>query len=181
VTAKYRIELLGKHHKRTQFSCGNDELDRYFRERAAQDQRRGVAVVYVVVELTGGEIAGYHTLSAAAVETAGLPPDAFKNLPRYPALPATLLGRLARDLRFRGAGTGRYLLVDALARSLRGSREIASIGVIVDSIDDSARLFYERFGFTRFLEQPYRLILPMPTIEQLVLDATNSAKTEAIE
>jgi hypothetical protein len=51
-----------------------------------------------------------------------------KKLPRYPRLPATLLGRLARDERF--PGTGHLLLMDALARAHRQSAQVASLAVV---------------------------------------------------
>jgi len=164
----YRIEPLGKQHDRTGFSCGNDDLDRYLRERATQDQRRGVSAAYVLIEGATGAIAGYYTLSATAIEPHGLQPGTFKGLPPYPTVPATLLGRLARDVRYRRSGIGPRLLFDALARSLRVSREIAALGVVVDAIDDDACVFYERYGFVRFLHNEHRLILPMGTIEKLI-------------
>ena len=167
----YRVEPLEKHHNRRSFSCGNGELDAYFYERAAQDQRRGVATVYVLVETATAAITGYYSLSATAIEPRGLAPGTFKNLPPYPVVPATLLGRLARDARFRGSGIGSRLLVDALARSLRVSHEVASVGVVVDAIDAAARAFYERHGFIGFLDDERRLILPMGTIETLLRDA----------
>lgn len=165
----YRVEPLGKHHDRAAFSCGNDELDRYFREQATQDQRRSVSAAYVLIDISTEMIAGYYTLSATAIEPRGLPPGTFRRLPSYPTLPATLLGRLARDTRYRGGGVGQRLLADALARSLRISQEIASIGVVVDAIDDAARAFYERYGFARLLDDERRLILPIGTIERLAL------------
>ncbi len=169
MTEAYRVEPLAKHHSRAAFSCGNAELDRYFRQQAMQDQRRGVSVVYVLIEIATSAIAGYYTLSATAIEPRGLTPGTFKNLPPYPTVPATLLGRLARDTRYQRSGIGSRLLFDALARSLRASREIASLGVIVDAIDDNARAFYERFGFIRLLDDRYRLVLPMGTIERLIV------------
>ena len=65
------------------------------------------------------------------------------------------------------------MLQDALARSVRISRELASLGVVVDAIDDAARTFYERWGFVRFQEDSYRLVLPMGSIEKLVEQTDN--------
>jgi ribosomal protein S18 acetylase RimI-like enzyme len=89
------------------------------------------------------------------------------NLPRYERIGATLLGRLARDLTYKGQGVGELLLADALKRSLLMSREIASAAVIVDAKDDKAFEFYEDYGFMTFPESKKRLFLPMATIEQL--------------
>jgi GNAT superfamily N-acetyltransferase len=41
-------------------------------------------------------------------------PQIAKKLPRYPLIPATLLGRLAVDERHHGEGIGEFLLMDAL-------------------------------------------------------------------
>ncbi len=68
-------------------------------------------------------------------------------LPRYPVIGATLIGRLARDLSFRGQGIGELLLVDALKMALAMSRKIASAAVMVDAKDDKAHRFYTEFGF----------------------------------
>jgi hypothetical protein len=39
-------------------------------------------------------VCGYYTLSSYGIEPAALPPEVAKKLPRYPLLPATMLGRL---------------------------------------------------------------------------------------
>ncbi len=164
----YRWEPLGAQHDRVSFASGNDDLDRYFREQAGQDQKRGVARPFVVVEIATGAVAGYYTLSATSVDLRTLPAQITKRMPRYPTVPTTLLGRLARDLRYRGRGIGELLLSNALRRSYDTSQQVASVGVVVDAIDDGARAFYEGYGFSRFPDQEYRLILPMRTIKQLL-------------
>jgi GNAT superfamily N-acetyltransferase len=88
-----------------------------------------------------------------------------RKLPRYPLVPATLLGRLAVDRRQQGRGYGRFLLADALHRAALS--EIASFAVIVDAKDDSARRFYERESFLPLLDQPMKLFRPMADIKQL--------------
>ncbi len=98
-----------------------------------------------------------------------LPPELIKqlNLPRYKRIGASLLGRLARDLSYRGKGVGELLLVDALKRSLVMSRQIASAAVIVDAKDEKVQRFYRDFGFIPFPESQKRLFLAMATIQRL--------------
>jgi predicted GNAT family N-acyltransferase len=88
-------------------------------------------------------------------------------LPRYPNLPATLIGRLAPDLSFRGQRIGELLLLNALERALAASEQVASAVVIVDAKDDRAAEFYRRFGFISFPETKDRLFLPMRTVQTL--------------
>ena len=143
---------------------GVEPLDRYFRAQAGQDARRHVAAPFVLV-VPAGEIGGYDTLSSTAVKLGELPSNITRRLPRYPLVPATLLGPLAVDLRYRGKGYGRFLLADALFRAVRS--EIASFAVIVDAKDEAARRFHERESFLPFPDLPMRLFRPMADIAVL--------------
>jgi len=89
-----------------------------------------------------------------------------RKLPRYPRLPATLLGRLARDERFPGAGS--LLLMDALVRAHQKAADIASLAVVADAKDEVALAFYRKFGFAQLGRDPNRVFLPMGTIEELI-------------
>jgi GNAT superfamily N-acetyltransferase len=163
------IEPLGSEHDRAAFSCGVAALDRYLQQQAGQDARRHVAAPFILRAAGSPRIIGYYTLSSFTVQATDLPPDLAKQLPRYPELPAILLGRLAVDRRFAGQGHGKVLLIDALRRSLEYSRQVAAMAVVVDAKDDDARTFYERYGFQCFPNYEYRLFLPMKTIEQLMM------------
>ncbi len=123
-----------------------------------------MAAPFVLV-LTDSAIGGYYTLSATSVKLADLPDQTARRLPRYPLVPATLLGRLAVDRRFQGKGYGRFLLADALYRVARN--EIASFAVIVDAKDEAARRFYERESFLPFADQPMKLFRLVADIKQL--------------
>jgi GNAT superfamily N-acetyltransferase len=161
---KLRVEPLASSHDRSGFESGIEPLDRYFRMRAGQDARKNMAAPFVLL-LVDGTIAGYYTLSSTSVQLAELPEQVVRKLPRYPLVPATLLGRLAVDRRQQGKGYGRFLLADALFRAARN--EIASFAVIVDAKDDNARRFCERESFLPFPDQPMRLFRPMADIRRL--------------
>jgi predicted GNAT family N-acyltransferase len=103
----------------------------------------------------------------SAVEPTNLPGDLTRRLPRYPILPAALIGRLAVGTQYRGQGHGERLLINALRRCLDVSQSVGAMAVLVDAKDDLARQFYERFGFRRFMNHEYKLYLPMKTIEEL--------------
>lgn len=172
---RFILEPLGNDHQRAAFSCGVAALDRYFHERAGQEMRRYVAVVYVLVERSSSVVAGFYTLSAASIDVSSLPQDIVQRLPRYPRLPAILLGRLAVDQHFRGQGLGQGLLLDALARAYYLSRQIGALAVVVDAKNDTARRFYERFGFQRLVDDAHRLFLAMTTIAGLRLPEPDQA------
>lgn len=159
-----RVEALGPQHDRSSFVSGAEALDRYLRSQAGQDARKNMAAPFVLV-LPDGTIGGYYTLSATGVKLTEFPTEITRKLPRYPLVPATLLGRLAVDQNYQGRGYGRFLLADALFRAARS--EIASFAVIVDAKDDSARRFYERESFLPLPDQPMKLFRPMADIRQL--------------
>jgi len=163
--AAIRIEPLGPGHDRSAFSCGVPVLDRYLREQAGQDARRRVAAPFVA-STDGMNVLGFYTLSATSIQLAEIPVALVKKLPRYPRLPATLLGRLATDLSARGVGLGRLLLVDAIARAVRS--EIASFALMLDAKDETAASFYERESFIRLPGTPIRLLRRMDDLAALV-------------
>jgi hypothetical protein len=125
---------------RAAFSCGVEALDRYLKEQASQDLRKRAAAVFVMTVTGTNRIAGFYTLSACSIDANDLSSGLVKQLkfPRYPNLPATLVGRLARDLSFRGQRIGELLLVNALERALFASEQVASITVVVDAKDEKA-------------------------------------------
>ena len=162
-----KIELLNpKIHDRSDFNCSKESLNRYLLKTASQDLKRKVATIFVLVE-DSNKVLAYHTLSAFTIEAAELDSSLAKKLPRYPRLPATILGRLAVDVNYRGRGFGKLMLIDALLKAFENTRTIASIAVVVDALDDSASSFYRKYGFVAFKSQPSRLYLPMQTIAKL--------------
>jgi len=113
-------------------------------------------------------VLGYYTLSAHNVKRDELPDSIIKvlKLPKYPSIPATLMGRLAVHSAHQGKRIGELLLMDALQRSLKSSKQVASFAVVVDAKENAVE-FYLRYGFRR-LPPGNRLFLPMRTIEALV-------------
>lgn len=166
-TPEYRIEALdpARHH-REGFTCESQDLTEFLRKRARKEMEARASACFVLVPLSDpGRIAGFYTLSAAEVATADLPEALRKRMPRYHTLPATLLGRLARNEAFRGRGIGDRLMQDALARAFAGSAEVGSIAMITDPKDEHAAAFYRGFGFLPLTDN--RLFLPMTEIVRL--------------
>jgi GNAT superfamily N-acetyltransferase len=163
VTVSVTIEPLGPQHDRKSFSCGVEPLDRYLRELATQDAKRRLSNCFVAVG-QGGEIAGYYTFAAASFPIGELPPEQAKRLPRYPLLPAGLIGRLAVATGHKGQGLGGALITDAALRAARADPAIFAI--VVDAKDETAAQFYEHLGFHRFMSRPGSLFVPIATVLQ---------------
>ena len=164
--SQFRVEVLDPAvHRRDEFSCESPELTEFLRTRARKEAKSRASACFVIVPLADpGRVAGFYTLSATTVAMETLPAELVKKLPRYPRLPATLLGRLARDLAFKGQGIGDLLMVDALKRAHENSSVIGAVAVVVDPKDDAAAKFYREFGF-QLLEEK-KMFLPMKAIPQ---------------
>lgn len=160
------IDLLDKHHDRSAFGCGNEQLDRYLHSTATQDKKRNIAIPYVVFDRDRQKIVGYYTLSMSGIHLENLPLSVVKKLPKYPIVGVTLLGRLAVANDYKGYGWGKLLLMDALYRSLSVSKTTASFAVVVDAIDDEAVKFYQRFEFQAFPDRSHKLFRTMANIAQ---------------
>jgi len=143
---------------RKAFNCKSDPLTRYLQIQASQDIKRRLAACYLAVT-PEDEIAGYYTLAATSVPLPDLPDEIRAKLPRYPTIPAVLMGRLAVDDNHSGKGLGGALLFDVIQRSL--TAEIAAYAMVVDAKDDEAVAFYRHFGFLSFPEKPRTLFLPL--------------------
>jgi predicted GNAT family N-acyltransferase len=161
------IELLdSKKHNRSTFSCGNDSLDNYIRKQASQYLKKKVATIFVLIDSPNVDIIAYYTLSAYTVDITNLDEGFAKSIPRYPLLPATLLGRLAVDCNCQGKGLGELVLIDAFKRVLDATAQIASLAMVVEAIDENAVSFYQKHGFRRFNEYPLKLYLPIKSIAE---------------
>ncbi len=158
MTGPFTIAPLNSGHDRGGFACGQEALDRYFREQVSQDVRRRVTNCFVATDPEGA-VAGYYTFAATGLPMTELPSEESKRLPRYPLLPAGLIGRLGVATKCSGQGLGSAMMVDAISRAVRSDPAIFAI--VVDAKDDQAARFYLHLGFRAFVSRPMSLFLPM--------------------
>ena len=158
-------EALGK-HDRSAFVSGNERIDVYFRQTVSQDVKRGYAACYVLVEEASAKVAGFYTLSSHSIPLTELAADVARKLPRYPSVPAVLIGWLGRDAEFRGQRVGSLLLADAITRL--AAAPIGLHAICADAIDDTAASFYREHQFKPFASRSNGLYLPMKTALALV-------------
>jgi len=163
-----KIESLdSRKHIRSDFCCEKDSLDNYIRKQASQDIKKRVATVFVLIDDPEYQVMAYYTLSSHTVKVECIDENFAKHLPRYPLLPAILLGRLAVDTSQKGKRLGELMLIDALKKALNASRQVASLAVIAEALDENAVNFYMKYGFEKFKQDPMKLYLPMKSIEEL--------------
>lgn len=172
------IELLNsKQHDRSSFTCGVASLDDYIKTRASQELKKRVSTPYVLTDSPDSKVLGYYCLSSyslakpplCGIAMTDLEASTSKKLPRYPLLPAVLLGRLAVDTGYQGRGYGEFLLLDAMKRCLELSDRLAAVAMLVDAISQGAASFYKDYGFIEFPDDRMKLYILMAEIEKLNL------------
>jgi len=145
----------------SRFSCGSDSLDQYLRVQVGQDARKHVTAPFVLCEGECNTVLGHYVLPGIRIDIGAWPENIAQKLPKYPLIPATLLGRLANGRQVQPKSAGEYLLMDALHRGLRASRQVAALAVIVDAKDARGCVFTDTTSLRLFEDQPDTLFLPI--------------------
>ena len=164
------IERLDPTHVRGGFDCGKPALNDFLLSLATQYEKRNIGRTYVATEGDDRHVLGYYTLSSGSIDAGHLPAKQAKKLPRH-ALPVILLARLAVDNRAQGRALGGKLLRDGIIRSLDLSQKLGIHAIVVDAIDESAKAFYVKYGFSPLLDHDWHLFLPIATAQAAIEQA----------
>jgi len=132
----------------------------------SQDVKRKYATCFVARDIATDRVAGFYTLSSSNVPLNEVPEPLANKLPRYPSVPAVLIGWLGRHSDYAGQGLGEALLFDSIKSVATSS--IGAHAIFADAIDDKAALFYAAFGFVPLIERPRTLYLPVTTALSLL-------------
>ena len=159
------IEKLRREHQLDGFDCEKEDLNRFLKRQAWNNQQAHSAQTYVLAkELV---VIGYYSLAAGSVTHDEATERAKKGLARHP-IPVILLARLAVDVSMQGKGIGPALLKDALLRAASAADTIGARAVLVHAKDDTAKGFYEHFNFEPSPTDPYHLMLIMKDLLRIV-------------
>lgn len=160
-----------KRHDRSTFSCGTNRLDNFLKRTAKKHQAGGFTRVWVATDGRERRVLGYYALNAHSLEAVDLPQALVRKAPRFGGIPAVYLSMIAVDRRDQGRGIGRFLLADALKRSVAAAVQIGVQAVVLDVIDDGGpevarrrRAFYAAMGFRSFPSLPSRMFIPVETV-----------------
>lgn len=143
-----------KEHDKSGFDCENEALNRFIRQQASQLLKRHETVIYGAID--NNRLAGFYTLSACQIMQSD-DAELLKRQSPHSPIGCVLLGRLAVDKAYKGRGLGADLLLHAMQTAKKLSQMMGLAYVIVDAKDDTAKAFYERFGFVELSQHPLRL------------------------
>jgi len=154
---------LNKYHDIIDFDCGIQALNEYLKKYALQNQLSQGVKNYVVTR--ENKVVGYFSLVFGSVSFENAPNRLRQGLSHHP-IPILLLARLAVDQREKGKGLGKALLKEALLKTIRAS-EIAGLrAILVHAKDNSAKTFYQHFGFQSFASEGFTLYLLIKDIRK---------------
>lgn len=150
-----KVEKLTRAHDRSTFRCGRDELDEWFHAAAMQAQQRNRSARTTVL-VDDGTVVGYYSLATHAVAFRAAPQQLMRGVPRYDAVPAVRLARLAIHEDRQGQGLGERLLASAVHDVLAAAEHVGIVLMTVDALDETAAAFTARYGFVRLETQQGR-------------------------
>ena len=159
------IEKLRREHVLDSFDCGKEDLNRFLKRQAWNNQQAHSAQTYVLARDLA--VLGYYSLAASSISHNEATERVKKGLARYP-IPVILLARLAVDASLQGRGIGPALLKDALLRVAQAADLIGARALLVHAKDDDARGFYGHFDFEPSPSDPYHMLLIVKDLLRLV-------------
>lgn len=108
IKANLIIKKFFKELKTDSFCCENDDVNKFFQEKANFNDQNLLSKLYICINQINKEIAGFISLSTFRLNL----PDSNKYGIRQ--VPAALLGRLAIENKYRGLNLGKDLIQYAI-------------------------------------------------------------------
>lgn len=149
-------------HRLDGFACGETTLDEWLKRRALANQLSGASRTFVVAD-QDDRVFGYYALAAGAVSHQQATGTMRRNMPD--PIPVIVLARLAVDQRAQGDKLGAGLLRDAVHRVIAVSENAGVRAVLVHTLNDRAKQFYEHYGFQASPVHPMTLMLPLRAVK----------------
>lgn len=153
-------------HDLSHFDCGQPPLNDWLRRHALTSEAT-TARTYVACD-NGNVVIGYYCILTGSVARRELPPKLKRTQGLPNLVPVAIIGRMARDVSYRGTGLGQDLLQDALIRILAASRIIGIRAVLVHALDDAAARFWTEHEFVEWPAGARTFYLAIETVEKAV-------------
>lgn len=147
-------------HRVDSFDCGQPSLNDWIRDHARVSEGR-TARTYVVCD--GDDVVGYYCIASGSVERGALPGKMKRARGTPNQVPVAIIGRLARDLRYRGTGLGQDLLRDALLRIVDASETIGVRAILVHALDEAVAKFWANAEFQECPIGSHTFFMPIET------------------
>lgn len=132
-------------HVRSNFDCGEVQINSYLKTRLSQDIKLNACRCYVLKEIAANDIIGFITLSASSIQRENIDDIPQNKLPRYTKLPSLLIGRMGVDKKHQGKQYGDLLVYKAF--EVASNLPIGISLVEVEAKNKDLTKYYQRLGF----------------------------------
>lgn len=160
-------------HDRSAFFCGFGPIDNFLKSSLSDQVKSGMVAAWMATADNDPAVLGFYTLGAMAVR-ADLGPKKWRRA-GVPDIPVIYIRAVAVREDMQGAGIGTALLVDAMRRCLRLSKQMGAAAVVLDVLKDAhfarRRRFYAELGFQPLgdPENPDRVFIPMSDVRATLI------------
>lgn len=137
--------LLNDKHRLDEFQCGEAILDNWLKKTALKNQFSRASRTFVVCD-EENRVVAYYAMASGSVSHSVAGGNIRRNMPD--PIPVIVLGRLAVDRTVQGKGFGVAMLKDAVLRAKAVSEQIGVRALLVHALNDKARQFYLKYGFS---------------------------------
>ena len=156
------IEILQKQHKVGKFSCGEPEIDKHLAHHAKKNTAYGYGRTFVAIKPGHPRVWAYYTLAASYVKA-----ECFPSADGCPQqISVVLLGRIGVESEMAGRGLGQMLMGHAFQMSLEAAQRVGVHAIVLDAKSEKLTEYYARFGFTRLIDSPLHMYLPLSVLLQ---------------
>jgi GNAT superfamily N-acetyltransferase len=139
-------------------------FDDWLLKQAINSQSRNNAKVYVITDSETKQVIGYYAIAMGTVQRENALATLRQNSPN--PIPMVVLARLAVHKKYHGKGIGVGLLKDSVRLSVHAMNVLGRAAILVHTIDESARRFYRKFGFTESSFEQMTLMASIRDIEK---------------
>ncbi|MBD3756041.1 MAG: GNAT family N-acetyltransferase [Gammaproteobacteria bacterium] len=150
------------------FSCGVREIDRWAREKAFKRHEKGRSRVFIARDNDAPPTLGFYALSFSLENSSKL--HRADDRDAWPSgAPLIYIDYLAVQKVRQEAGLGTLLLMNALERAHRVSKDVAFYGVALRSLNERTTKLYKKYGFGMAPKEGANplMILPIWSINDL--------------
>ncbi len=120
------------------FDCGHLGINKFLDKGIKEQYKKGFNHSYLYIE--NGNVIGYYTLQAFALTKERVFEHYNrKSIPTY--IPIFRICLLGVDNNSKGKGMGKYLLSNAIKRTMKLKKFVGAVGLYVDSSPDGLRLY----------------------------------------
>jgi GNAT superfamily N-acetyltransferase len=161
----FQIQPLGETHLREAFSCNNDIIDAFLRDRSLKDHARYKVRVRVATVGDDPSVLGFYSL---ALKTLAPKKNLFGIGNKFGErqIPAVYLAMIATHADYQKKGIGTDLMFDAFEKTLSIADLAGTACLTLDAVDEEKAVWYETLSFQRLGPDGLSMYIPIGTVRE---------------